>query len=380
MASPAEELLSVGFNQDAGCFACGTVDGFRIYNCEPFKETFKRIFTGGGIGIVEMLFRCNILALVGGGKNPRFPTNKVMIWDDQMGRCIGELSFRSDVRGVRLRRDRVVAVLDKKVYVYNFADLKIVDHIETVPNPRGLCALCSHLDHNVLACPGRQRGQVRVDLYHLQKTTVIPAHESELMALALNQDGTLLATASERGTLIRVFGTHTGKLQYEFRRGAERAVIQSIAFNATSTFLACTSDKGTIHVFKLGPPGTPMALGGSGGGVGGAQQQQHQQQTTDEAVVRGGDTSMVAGSGAARLLSPFSFVKGILPKYFSSEWSFAQFRVPETHSICAFGSKRNTLLVVCADGSFYRAEFDPETGGECEKRAFARFIKDPEDV
>jgi hypothetical protein len=339
------------------------------------------VFTGGGIGIVEMLFRCNILALVGGGKNPRFPTNKVMIWDDQMGRCIGELSFRSDVRGVRLRRDRVVAVLDKKVYVYNFADLKIVDHIETVPNPRGLCALCSHLDHNVLACPGRQRGQVRVDLYHLQKTTVIPAHESELMALALNQDGTLLATASERGTLLRVFSTHTGKLQYEFRRGAERAVIQSIAFNPTSTFLACTSDKGTIHVFKLGTPGTPTALSGNGGG---AQQQQQQQHAAEEAgrVPGGGSGATGAGAraGAGALLSPFSFVKGILPKYFSSEWSFAQFRVPETHSICAFGAKRNTLLVVCADGSFYRAEFDPETGGECEKRAFARFIADPEDV
>jgi WD40 repeat protein len=321
-----------------------------------------------------MLFRCNILALVGGGKNPRFPTNKVMIWDDQMGKCIGELSFRSDVRGVRLRRDRVVAVLDKKVYVYNFADLKIVDHIETVPNPRGLCALCSHLDHNVLACPGRQRGQVRVDLYHLQKTTVIPAHESELMALALNQDGTMLATASERGTLLRVFSTHTGKLQYEFRRGAERAVIQSIAFNPTSTFLACTSDKGTIHVFKLGALGTPVALSESGGG---SQQQQQQHRVIDESPAGGAATA--PGGAAAAFLSPFSFVKGILPKYFSSEWSFAQFRVPETHSICAFGSKRNTLLVVCADGSFYRAEFDAETGGECEKRAFARFIKDPED-
>lgn len=52
-----QSLLSVAFNQDHGCFSCGTQTGFRIYNCDPFKETFRREFDGAGIAIVEMLFR-----------------------------------------------------------------------------------------------------------------------------------------------------------------------------------------------------------------------------------------------------------------------------------------------------------------------------------
>jgi WD40 repeat protein len=349
------ELLYVGFNQDYGFFACGTDTGFRIYNCDPFKETFQRDFNKGGIGYVEMLFRCNILALVGGSRHPRYPPNKVMIWDDHQNRCIGELSFRSEVKAVKLRRDRVVVVLEYKIYVYNFADLKLVDHIETTCNSKGLCALCPYSSNTVLVCPGLQRGHVRVELYDMKKTTLIPAHETSLACFALNPDGTRLATASEKGTLVRIFDTATGQPLQELRRGADRAEIYSICFNNATRWLAVSSDKGTVHVFSLK-------------GVNPSQEDQEKEQEKK------------AGDKKKNPKSSLSFMKGLLPKYFSSEWSFAQYRVPDVRTIVAFGSEKNSIIVVSADGTYYKALFDPEKPGqECVQESYSKFVKGPDE-
>ena len=56
--------------------------------------------------------------------------------------------------------------------------------------------------------------QVRVELYDVRRTKFIQAHTSALACIALSQDGKMLATASERGTLVRVHSTFDGtKLQ-----------------------------------------------------------------------------------------------------------------------------------------------------------------------
>ncbi|GMI69405.1 autophagy 18a, PEROXISOME UNUSUAL POSITIONING 2 [Hibiscus trionum] len=344
---PPPSLLHLSFNQDHGCFAVGTDHGFRIYNCDPFREIFRRDFDRG-VGVVEMLFRCNILALVGGGPDPQYPANKVMIWDDHQSRCISELSFRSEVRSVRLRRDRIIVVLEQKIFVYNFVDLKLLHQIETIANPKGLCAVSQGAGSLVLVCPGLQKGQVRVEHYASKRTKFIMAHDSRIACFALSQDGQMLATASSKGTLVRIYNTADGSLLQEVRRGADRAEIYSLAFSSNAQWLAVSSDKGTVHVFSL--------------------------------KTNAGSPSITRSRSASEpVVSPhssLSFIKGVLPKYFSSEWSVAQFRLVEgSQYIVAFGHQKNTVVILGIDGSFYQCQFDPVNGGEMTQLEYHNFLK-----
>lgn len=105
----------------------------------------------------------------------------------------------------------------------------------------------------VLACPGLKNGNVHVELYDKGQTSIIPAHNNPLSQLALNSDGSLLVTCSDKGTLVRVFDTESGTQIKEFRRGATKAEIYSLAFNANSTAVVVSSERGTIHIYGLPP-------------------------------------------------------------------------------------------------------------------------------
>jgi WD repeat-containing protein 45 len=80
---------------------------------------------------------------------------------------------------------------------------------------------------------------------------LINAHNTQVTALALSLNGSRLATASEKGTLIRVFETSNGTKLQELRRGSDPADVYHLAFDRKSMWLAVTSDKNTVHVFAI---------------------------------------------------------------------------------------------------------------------------------
>ena len=76
----------------------------------------------------------------------------------------------------------------------------------------------------------------------------------------MDNSGTKLATASDKGTIIRVFSIPDARKLAQFRRGSLPARIFSMAFNATSTLLCVSSATETIHVFKLSDSQSPESL------------------------------------------------------------------------------------------------------------------------
>ncbi|WFD32285.1 Phosphatidylinositol 3,5-bisphosphate-binding protein [Malassezia sp. CBS 17886] len=154
--------------------------------------------------------------------------------------------------------------------------------VDTWENPGGVAALQYSADQDavLLAAPGQSRGHVQLvqvpagnasaarasgSARHpaaaARHSAIVMASQSPVAALAISADGHLLAVASQRGTLVRVWrmdastapaaGALHVRQQSEFRRGTDAAETHDLAFARDSTHLAVVSDKGTVHIFRL---------------------------------------------------------------------------------------------------------------------------------
>lgn len=252
--NPRSDFLYCDWNQDASLISVGTPKGFSIFRVEPFENCYQ--FSGGGIGIVELHYASSLVALVGSGDEPTLSPRKLKLFNTKTNTTLYELNFLTAILAIKWNRQRLAVVLETKIHIYDLEKMEPLQVIETDPNPTGVCALSS--DQAYLAYP--RSGKLCIfNAQHIRPIATIDAHKGPVSIVTFSSDGHLFATASQKGTVIRVFSISTrttdgqkeiSKL-YTFRRGTYPATIHSLAFSANNKFLAAASSSGTIHIFKL---------------------------------------------------------------------------------------------------------------------------------
>lgn len=91
----------------------------------------------------------------------------------------------------------IIVILSNKTVVYDFLQLTVREKIETCTNDNGICAMNGSKDNSVLATLTAKEGTVQVIHFDKQGAKqTINAHQNMIVAIALNNDGYLLATAS----------------------------------------------------------------------------------------------------------------------------------------------------------------------------------------
>ena len=332
-------LLYLSFNQDQSCLVVGTETGFRIYDTIPFKLRYQRILNGG-IGIIEMMYKSNIFGLVGGGKNPKYTPNKVILWDDYQIKVLNEFKLTSSVKNLKLKKDKIIIVCEQRIYVYNTDKYKLIETIETYKNEIGCIGLNTDADSTVMGYPIYPEGFIKVKFYEKSQELDINAHNSIINCISINSEGTLVATASNNGHIIRLFCISNGQFIEEFRRGKEKAYINHIGFDEYSNWMGVCSEKGIVHIFSMGSVWEKVA------------------ETGGERTKKP-ETAMTLPKND---ISIFKNMPGFLKFGNSADKSFAKIKIEEQQAICAIYND-NTVITVTSTGKLYIAKINQLKGG-----------------
>ncbi|KAF9064086.1 WD40-repeat-containing domain protein [Rhodocollybia butyracea] len=374
-------MLFANFNQDFSCVSVGTRKGYSITNCDPFGRVYTS--NDGARGIVEMLFCTSLIALVGAADQPQSSPRKLQIVNTKRQSMICELLFPSSTAKT------LVIVLETEIYIYDISNMRLLHVIETTPNPEAICALSPSADSSYLAYPSTVPSPTTtltpgtainsapsaattspsgdVLLFSTRSLTVanvIQAHKAPISFLSINSTGTILATSSDKGTVIRVWSIPGAEKLYQFRRGTREAKIYSMNFNTVSTLLAVSSAHDTVHIFKLARGKDATSPSPSSDSV-----------DTAEGGVDGGYEAFIEKKKNAEFLRVTKTLShsmgGYLPNTLTEMWEpsrdFAFLRLPTSGARCAvaLSATMPQVMVISSEGYFYSYNIDLENGGEC---------------
>lgn len=307
-------ILDLSFNCDTTCLVAGHNTGFIIYSLKPSLDKHFSTDLNGGIGKARLLRSTNILGLVGGGEEPFRAKDTVIIWNQHKKSKLLGIEYHEPVKNLYVTNKKIIIILESRICIAALNNGDTINVKETYNNEKGICKYSCKNDSIVIVTLGVKKGEVAVWSLTSDKHSSISAHENNIIALAINDDGTMIATASESGTNIHIYNTESGNMLYKLRRGTSTAEIYDMCFDKDSKQLACVSNKGTVHIWDL-------------------------QKTTDETT--------------ANQKSVLSSIGSVIT-YFDSVWSREKISIGDmSKMICSFDSE-DILHIATYEGNYFR--------------------------
>jgi len=289
-------IRSLTFNQDRDCIAIATSTGFQISTIDDHngKRNVHKLDIRGGTNCIQILHRTSLLAIVK-SRTPRIVT----LIHARNGRVVKELSFTSAVRRVEMNKlCMVVLTASGELHVFTYkrtmesdAHLEFlikIDILHDSESARTMTAegalvqgayfdLTSHLTDGCAWLVAKSKDGVGVvsvykiacegntALSTIELVESFTAHNNGISRIAIGgvvnekgnssdseqRSGLHFATASSKGTIVRVYSLPVCDKLYELQRGSSSCIIHSMAFNANATILSVSGSKGTIHLFRL---------------------------------------------------------------------------------------------------------------------------------
>lgn len=324
------------YNQTEKHICFGTNMGFYIYQVNPFKKLISRKIDGG-VSIVKMVYESNIVLFVGRPYSILYPDNRLIIWDDNKKKVMGEISYNTPIVNFDVTKNYITVSTERKIYIYEFYSLLLLKSIDTIYNPRGCIATSIEIDGNIYF-PSSMIGSVSIININTEEVRELEAHANAIDNLVLSKDANYLVTTSEKGTIIRIFNTKTLEMVNEFRRGTDPCKIVDIAISYNNSILLVSSEKGTIHLFN---------------------------------------TEIDQHCNIANSTFSLGLLSYALPKYFQSKWSFCQFYIKSVFTKSIFDNDAYKIYTIGDDGQFYILNFENINNTYIEKTI--KYISDIDD-
>lgn len=311
---------------------------------------------GTAVGSMALLgdFIC---AVSGGGEHPIGPLNQVLLFTGTTLERSVKVSHA--VRRIVLVPQMILVLTTSTFEICSFAGVMLFCYL-------GACGgdlahppapLATHLV-SMLAAFSEVNGTVKILQLSLPDpalalsvgprepivlTTIEEVHKNTLSSMCFNFDGSLLATCSERGTLIRVWNVCNGGLVKELRIGIRQDSLGALCFVGNFYVAGMTST--AVKLFFVG-------------------NEEGKQPSKQTQAIEFWDTKRKEEASLAKNQTSSLATFAFLSSYLASKWAVTEASIPPDFSMSPQSVRKVEQPVPSTSWASYLASWVPTTSGE----------------